>query len=500
MAKVDKSDALAALRQVQATLKKATGSAIVPTTRARIALDHLSGGDREHMLTIWDSDARDFCEALFDWSAGANLAAQKEDLLQSEDRTLAELDLDAIVDDDERKRMARRVKKAQRRLAAAERLAKEPAASKVNKNVLRAVGRALDQPDAVAYAKTADILGLASTFSGFLTPEGIIRIVELVHDETIVSAYAPASEMVATVLNLDTIIYDLPEDHRCDLLIDLTKVSHHGRWSDYTAGRTSATRRAHVGHIEAPFAQVPGDLQRLKDSTVIKRVLNGELNYNTTGIITRLQNVGTIEPVLVAQIYTASHNAHIDPDLAALLSYLPLRSTHLPPTPVPQMINILSHDIGVMREAGNDMLLDQIRQSRVWAEWHPDPDLEMYPYPAYIYRTHGMRIQDHADNNGEIVVEIVNCPAALHANKEYMGNCTYTYNQQCKNGTYVLWRLHYRGNIYNAAITSDNRGANNHWREREINSRHNGGNVPESVRAVWRELIARVNQAAAQEA
>ncbi len=142
-----------------------------------------------------------------------------------------------------------------------------------------------------------------------------------------------------------------------------------------------------------------------------------------------------------------------------------------PENPIPTMVETLEFILGEESPATATP-----KKPSSWKSLYPAASLRAYPIPDHILARDGEKLT--AEVGTSLHVELIRTPHDLHANGGYMGNCTFSYNSRCQNGDWIIAKAHAGGQIYNFSLTRRHDG----WAVGEINSRFNGGGVPDLVR------------------
>ena len=170
----------------------------------------------------------------------------------------------------------------------------------------------------------------------------------------------------------------------------------------------------------------------------------------------------------------------VDPDVALLASYIPwLSSDERLESPVSGLLDIL---LQVTSTLENYRFPDKPRS---FTELFPN--IMLYETTEFPF-TPTVLGQDRRALTKDSSLEVVRNSHQLQENRQYMGNCTWSYKNRMEKGEYVLFRIHQGNTVYNGSMTLDKKQGT--WRLGEINSRHNRGGVPEDIRAAFRKFIS----------
>ena len=317
------------------------------------------------------------------------------------------------------------------------------------------------------------------------------------------TAFAPERYTLGLTGALRKVLIRYPAARRETLLIDLWSVAHRGRWWDLTSGvaqvvtNTEKNRRGKQAvawneeqveineHLENLLkGRKKGTVEA--DEVLTKALLEGKLVYDdsTVNLVRNLRPSHRLIEGL--EELAANHRAGhlLDPDVMLLASYIPwLSPAQRPESPITWLVKTLVASL-TDRETGEIKVDVLPNKPKKWVELYPPAELTGFPFPAGVYKLHNTTLPSLRDCR----VEVVRNPAELAANRDYMGNCTWSYKGSMEAGTYVLFKLWQEGHCYNASATADG----NTWHLREINSRNNRGGVPDDIRNAFVALCGQL--------
>ena len=385
--------------------------------------------------------------------------------------------------------------------------------SSVNGNVVKAFGRALTARDANGaslYSQAVEMAGFASAAAPLLQPDRLARIIDLA--PTVTTAFAPERYTMQLTGALRTLLSRYQEARREQLLASLWAAGHDGRWWDMTSGVVTVKvgpprRRGQV----APDPDVDDDAPDLDaqirnilagegagtpagHATIAEALLEGKLTYNpaTAGLVRALPQSDQLAEGLAKVAESMRSGEFIDPDVALLASHLPwLVPSQRPESPMTWLAKTLVRAITPDPTTGEvkvDVMPDKPKE---WKDLYPLAEIVGFPYGPTI------RALEHSIVPGTAaVIELIKNPAELAANRQYMGNCTYTYKERIERGQNVLLKVWEGNDCYNVALWRgarygrvDNLHAATRWELGEVNSRFNAGRVPAHITAGINRLV-----------
>jgi hypothetical protein len=172
-----------------------------------------------------------------------------------------------------------------------------------------------------------------------------------------------------------------------------------------------------------------------------------------------------------------AHELPVDPDTAVLASNLPwLTPVERPESPIGSLLDTVQT---LVKELDYELPEKPKKFSELF------PNIRMYggkqfPFPASVY------MRDNVVLVPGVVGSIIQDSVRLAENRDYMGNCTWSYKDRMEAGSYVLYRITAQnGDIYNASMNL----RNGKWSVGEVNSRFNRSNVPTIVRTAFAEFV-----------
>lgn len=347
---------------------------------------------------------------------------------------------------------------------------------KVNKNVIRAMSKALNTPG--KYDVAVELSAYLAAWAPLLEPDRIARLFALV--ETTDTAFGPALYTLQLHQRIEKVFGEYSPERQETLAASLWKESHTGRWWDLTAGRQP------LNVDQAVIEDNNNELLIPDHATLTKNILDGTQLWHPSlvkQLLTLPENSEIVDKIEQYSIELIKGTS-VDPDLALFSSYFPwVPITKRPESPIGSLLNEL---INLQKTISWDApekpkkFSDLFPPVSLWGTYY-------FPFADNIVLTDGLTVKN-------MRFELVKNATELAANKEYMGNCTWSYKSSIERGTYVLYRIHHNKNIYNASATLQGK----RWVLREINSRFNRGQVPPEVRSVFTKLLTNLSYDAAQ--
>lgn len=346
-------------------------------------------------------------------------------------------------------------------------------ANKATKTVARALTAALNTPG--KYAHAVELTSFVAAMAPLLEPDRLARLFGAVNETEAV--YAPNMYTLQLSQQISQVFTRYPEQTREKLAYTLWVAAHDGRWWDMTTGVTVINE---------------GEVEQVQDTRSNKELVRDYIKSSVTwtpDIAERFKALPYNEDVLgFIRKYNALYlrGKVLDPDVALLSAYvpwIPLEDRTESP------VGILLRELMNIVDTVEDFTLPD--RPRTFKNLFPDIRLVVgngFPFPQEVMATNG-----HTLTPG-CTMEVVSTPAALMDNKDYMGNCTWSYKGRMEEGKYVLYRIHDKGKgeIYNASMIISMSGDRVTWRVGEINSRYNRANVPTVVRDAFSEFTKQV--------
>jgi hypothetical protein len=332
---------------------------------------------------------------------------------------------------------------------------------KATKNVIRALNTALNTPG--KYSHAVEVTGYISALSPLLQPDRLVRLFSLVNE--VETAFAPNRYTLQLSHKMSRLLSRYPEDRREKLAHSLWVESHTGRWWDLTAGDNVFNNQ------EQPAALKPAEAK--------KRFINRTLTWSPDAaakLSTMLRDKEIIE-ALDEYNDDLAHELPVDPDTAVLASNLPwLTPVERPESPIGSLLDTVQT---LVKELDYELPEKPKKFSELF------PNIRMYggkqfPFPASVY------MRDNVVLVPGVVGSIIQDSVRLAENRDYMGNCTWSYKDRMEAGSYVLYRITAQnGDIYNASMNL----RNGKWSVSEVNSRFNRSNVPQIVHTAFAEFV-----------
>lgn len=334
---------------------------------------------------------------------------------------------------------------------------------RATKNLMRAVAEALNTPNKYSHAVelTAYLVALAPA----LEPDRLVRIYGALAEVN--TAYAPAKYTLQLSHKLSRLLRPFPEERQEKLAYSLWIQAHKGRWWDLTSGG----RDDAVAVDEAPVQET--------DAELIAKLREFELPWSPA-VAVRFRDMP--KNPLILEILEDYNSAYLkekvlDPDIALISSSIPwLTPTQRTESPVGSLLDTLDSIVKAI-----DYTFPE--KPKTFSELFPDIrlyDNTRFPFPDSILRQEGKMIDANSAR-----LEVVRDSVILAENRDYMGNCTWSYKSRMEKGEYVLFRIHKGGEVYNGSMMI----RSGRWGLGELNSRFNRGNVPTGLRNAFSAFI-----------
>lgn len=336
-----------------------------------------------------------------------------------------------------------------------------------NKNVMRALNTALQTEG--KYSHAVEITAYVAALAPFLEADRLARVFDAMNEVS--TAFAPAKYTLQLSHKLGWLLERYPEERREKLAYNLWVEAHQGRWWDITAGRGNGGGVADAeptdfeSMVESfssfKFPWTPANAERFAELPEDDRVRESLRKYN--------------DFLLKEKI--------MDPDIALYASQLPwLSPSERPESPVGSLLDTIKEIVDTV-----EYTLPE--KPKKFSDLFPDIKLyggTEFPFPYSVLDT------DSKELMPSVKMELVRNATILADNRTFMGNCTWSYKNRMEKGEYVLYRLHHKGEIYNAAMTLNSNGKK--WAMGEINSRFNRSNVPGNVKDSFKNFVERMPQ------
>jgi hypothetical protein len=343
------------------------------------------------------------------------------------------------------------------------------------KPLLHAFHNALQVPG--RYDHAVELTAFLSALSPLLDADRLARLYALTTQ--VETVYAPVRYTVSLSNKLQSVLGSYQPQRIEQLASTLWVDAHAGRWWDMTDGVAPD-----------PDAEAP-DEQDADEDPVKQLIENGRTTWSERAAraFANLPYDERVHERVREYVQKANKGIDVDVDLSVLaagIGWLPILDR--PESPIGPLINTLRQ----IREALGEAYTCPAKPKR-FRDLFPDVriygDRMTFPHHPEVQATHGLTRRG-------VRLELVRTAAELQENRAYMGNCTWSYKNRMDKGTYALYRVHYDGHIYNAAMTA----AAGTWRVGEVNSRFNRGNVPAIVHQTFRDLVRSMSAASAVEA
>lgn len=327
------------------------------------------------------------------------------------------------------------------------------------------------------YAEAVEITGFISALAPLMQPDRLARLFEAINE--VETAYAPARYTVSLYQKLNWLLARYPEERRETLARSLWVVAHKGRWWDITTG---------VQDEEPAQQQEEEGLQLadlIKDFSTDLALHWTEQRQALFSTASEKKYGSVIRDAIERYSDNQLDEKIVDPDFAVFAGGIKwLAPRERPESPVASLVSVVQQLPEVIDEYEfpekpkrfNDLF----------------PNIRLYGEQAIARAFPIIRealTLDGQTLNG-VQFEVVRNAVELEANKTFMGNCTWSYKGQMEKGMYILFRMHYQGEIYNAATAFNQRNnGDGSWGIREVNSRFNRGAVPQKVRDLFSDLV-----------
>lgn len=349
---------------------------------------------------------------------------------------------------------------------------------KATKTVIRALNEALTVPG--KYAHAVELVGFLAAAAPHLEPDRIARLFTVVTE--VDTAFAPTRYTLQFHARIGKVFNRYSSERAEKLFRSLWVQSHTGRWWDLTAGRLPD-----VGEIE------PVDIDLTNMDAVVKGYVEGSVPWSpVVADVFRTIPETYQEPILNflrAYRHDWSLDKPMDPDIALLASYIPwLESDERLESPVSGLLDLLIQYTELIE---GFTFPDKPKQFTDLF-----PNILLYEANVFPFFPSVLKYEKHILTT-DSYMEIVQNTHQLQENRDYMGNCTWSYKNRMEKGEYVLFRIHHKGAVYNASMTLNRQ--RNTWNVGEVNSRHNRGNVPANIRSAFEALVKEIKYSEAEQ-
>lgn len=346
--------------------------------------------------------------------------------------------------------------------------------SKVTRPLIRAVTEVLNTDG--KYAQAVEGIAFAVAATPLLDANSII---ELVKDSiTVDTAFAPERYTIQLTTNMRRVLGGYNNARRLVLLRSLWKQQHEGRWWDIADGGNEVAAQLD----EDPYAENT-------DDEIIEMFVNGSLPVNAYSL-NRVKALGEDDRIMAfleKYMEDFTSGKQIDPDASVLASGLSwLRVFRRAEAPTSSIIRSLANWLDMLEEDENNSYSLPKKPKR-FSDLFPGGALVSagtFPLPVMAFAADGAQL-----GMTGFYLRLVKNEPMLSANRRYMSNCTYSYKSGMEKGSYVLFQIIKNGEsdpTYNASASQ--RGSNGKWSVGEINSRFNGGNVPDNIRSEFKKF------------
>lgn len=370
--------------------------------------------------------------------------------------------------------------------------------NRATKSVAKALGAALtgtDNSGRSTYPQAVEMAAFAAAAARLLQPDRLARL--LSHAGDVSTAFAPNKYTLQLAGAMSTVLENYQEQRREQLLVSMWNQYHNGRWWDMTSGvaklktgrpaqRGKQQREmydAHQGAVRELLADAEIGTSKAND-ILVGALIDGALPWHesTADLVSALPYSRRLHSRMADASADLTGGKPVDPDTAlhaSLLPWLPIRDR--PEAPAFWLLRVLAAGYTDRDTKQMDVSLLPNRPKQ-FADMYPEAGAVGFPFPAGVY---GLDRSTIETGDGNIVVEVVKNPAELAENRDYMGNCTMSFKGQMESGGYVLFRLWHNEQCYNAST----RHVQHAWVLDDINSRFNGGDVPNAVRDAFTHLL-----------
>lgn len=376
-------------------------------------------------------------------------------------------------------------------------------------NVVKAFGRALTARDDAGhslYSQAVEMAGFAAAAAPLLQPDRLARIIDLA--PTVTSAFAPERYTMQLTGALRTVLSRYPEQRREQLLATLWTSAHDGRWWDMTSGvvtikvENPRRRRRNAADAEAEEAAdeaaqaAEAEAARVRRevlagvapedvalTTAVESLLAGTLAYtpSTATLVHSVPHSAAMEEVMVELADRMRKGEAVDPDRALTASHLPwLLPSQRPESPITWLAKTLVRSITPDEQTGQIDRDAMPAKPKAWKDLYPLAELVGFPYPPEIRALHRSVVPGTDATDTPAIIELITNPAELAANRDYMGNCTWSYKDRLESGQNVLFKIWHGQDCFNVALARGEQWAQQtvnqpgaRWVLREMNSRFN---------------------------
>jgi len=377
---------------------------------------------------------------------------------------------------------------------------------RATKPMARAIGSILtarSDTGVSLYPQAVEMLSFAAAASPLLQPDRLQRVIEMA--PTVPTAFAPERYTMQLASALQTILGRYSEAKREELLISLWAEAHDGRWWDLTSGLVTIVtghRRRKLEGEEAERRTANDTLIReitagagigtQEASTAIRQALiDGALPYHqaTQALVAAIPADPELRANMISLAQKLSSGETVDPDIAVHASALPwLLPGERPETPITWLLRTLCAGLTPDAATGVVQVEDMPEKPKSFRALFPEASLEEFAISAHVRHLDRTLLP----GTGDVVIEVVHNAVELEANRTYMGNCTYSYLAQLRQGRNLLFKLWRGSDCYNAMAYQSSVG----WNVTQVNSRFNRGGVPADIANAFRALTASLPTAA----
>lgn len=374
-----------------------------------------------------------------------------------------------------------------------------PGQTKATGVVVKALAAALmakGEDGTPKFAQACEMLGFAAAAAPLLQPDRLARLIAAAPEAA--CAYAPDRYTIRLAGAMHYILKDYTEQRREELLVDLWKTLHDGRFWDVSAGvveldqgrRTEQRQEERAAH-EALIADLLAGTEQDPDAAK-ERLVQAFLDETLPLGEATQEIVAEFEPshLLRDQLLEFAENSRrgdvIHPDTVVLMAHIPWATpSERPESPAAWLMRTLVDALEPDPETGTALMEGLPKKPRKWADLYPEIPLTGFPQSAGVRSLNNKQLP----GLGDVRIEVVTNTQQLTENARYMGNCTASFAHRMEQGTYILFRLLRGGEVYNASATSRDNGS---WAVGELNSRFNRGDVPADIRQAFTTLAGQL--------
>jgi len=378
----------------------------------------------------------------------------------------------------------------------------KPASTRATKPVVKAVSAGLigkRADGASTYCQSVEMVSYLSLWASLLEPDRLARVAEALVD--VETAYAPIKYSLGPSGQLRVLMRGVNDERREKLAISLWHQAHDGRWWEHTVGdphvgqdgrlRTGRRRRNGISTEQAEV--IAKQVKKMLDAhgrpsaSLLTRAINaGQISYsNDSAAAVRKAREPKIEErrALLKAIAETRDADHLS--LAASLPWL--APGERPESPIPGIIALLLTSLGGPSQFRPELLPEKPEE---FSDLFPMASRELFNLNKAVLSLNGTRMPGLAGCD----VVLMQHADDLVRNKNYMGNCTTSYLNDCIAGRMVILRFSHDGKDYNVSYVPGRAGD---WVMREVNTRFNAGGVAKAANEACQRLAGIIGKAMA---